>query len=168
MVSFYSIVDLLAIVPFYAAIALPNSVVNTYDEYLRMLRIIRLVKLDKYVPSLTLIDDVIRLKFKTLRVAFYAAMTLWILFTAALFLSEHKDYDNGIDPVPKYGCVQDCTMVDRFQNFFDSMVYTGIHLTGDCKYTSTPGTPAIYSQCYVPVVLYLHTARLLTRIYILA
>ena len=47
MVSFYSIVDLLAIVPFYAAYSLPNSIVYEYDEYLRMLRIIRLVKLDK-------------------------------------------------------------------------------------------------------------------------
>jgi hypothetical protein len=131
MVSFYSIIDLLAIVPFYLALALPNSFVNQYDEYLRMLRILRLIKLDKYVPSITLIDDVIRLKYNTLRVAFFAAVTLWVLFAAALFLCEHKDYRNGIDPVPEYGCDANCTMDDRFQNFFDSMVYTGIHLTGD-------------------------------------
>ena len=53
--SFYSVVDLLAIVPFYVALALPGSVVDEYDEYLRMLRILRLVKLDKYIPSITLI-----------------------------------------------------------------------------------------------------------------
>jgi Ion transport protein len=53
--SFYSVIDLLAIVPFYVALALPESVVNDYDEYLRMLRILRLVKLDKYIPSITLI-----------------------------------------------------------------------------------------------------------------
>lgn len=53
--SFYSIIDLLAIIPFYVALALPNSFVNDYDEYLRMLRILRLAKLDKYVPSITLI-----------------------------------------------------------------------------------------------------------------
>ena len=53
--SFYSSIDLLAIVPFYVALALPNSVVNDYDEYLRMLRILRLLKLDKYVPSISLI-----------------------------------------------------------------------------------------------------------------
>ena len=70
MVSFYGIVDLLAIVPFYIAWALPNSIVDKYDEYLRMLRILRLLKLDKYVPSITLIDDVVRLKFASLRVAF--------------------------------------------------------------------------------------------------
>lgn len=131
LISFYSIIDLLAIIPFYVAFALPNSIVNDYDEYLRMLRILRLIKLDKYVPSITLIDDVIRLKFNSLRVAFFAAITLWILFAALLFLCEHKDGWNSIDNVPLYGCDENCSMVDRFQNFFDSMVYTGIHLTGD-------------------------------------
>jgi len=74
---------------------------------------------------------VIRLKFNTLRVAMYAATTLWILFASALYICEHKDHWNEIDPVPLYGCTGDCTMSDRFQNFFDSMIYTGIHLTGD-------------------------------------
>lgn len=81
-------------------------------------------------------DDVMRLKFAPLRVAFYAATTLWILFAAALYLCEHDDTDNGLDPVPKYGCVENCTMSDRFQNFFDSMFYTGIHLTGDYPITT--------------------------------
>jgi len=129
--SFYSIVDLLAIIPFYLSLALPNSIVDEYDEYLRMLRILRLIKLDKYVPSITLLDDVVRLKFNSLRVAFYAAVTLWIMFAALLFLCEHRDTTNEIDPVPSYGCDDNCTMMDRFQNFLDSMVYTGIHLTGD-------------------------------------
>lgn len=66
----------------------------------------------------------IRLKFKTLRVAFYAAITLWILFAAALFLAEYKDYSDDIDAVPLYGCEENCTMSVRFDNFFDSMVYT--------------------------------------------
>lgn len=76
-------------------------------------------------------DDVIRLKFNTLRVAMYAAITLWILFASALYICEHKDHWNEMDPDPLYGCTEDCTMSDRFQNFFDSMIYTGIHLTGD-------------------------------------
>lgn len=81
-------------------------------------------------------DNVIRLKYNTLRVAFYAAVTLWMLFAALIFICEHKDQSNGIDPVPLYGCDEDCTMMDRFQNFFDSMVYTGIHLTGDYPITT--------------------------------
>lgn len=126
--SFYSIIDLLAIVPFYIAYALPESFMNDYDEFLRMLRILRLVKLDKYIPSISLIDDVIRLKFNSLRVAFYAAITLWVTFSALLFLCEHRDVGNDIDPVPMYGCDDDCTMADRFRDFFDSMAYTGTFL----------------------------------------
>lgn len=122
IISFYSVIDVLAIAPFYLAVALPNSFVNQYDEYLRMLRILRLAKLDKYVPSLTLIDDVIRLKYKQLRVAFYAAITLWILFAGLMFVFEHGDEEYGLDdPVPEYNCEGDCAMADRFQNFFDSV-----------------------------------------------
>lgn len=73
----------------------------------------------------------IRLKFNSLRVAFYAAATLWILFSAALFITEYKDSEDEIDPVPLYGCYDNCTMTSRFHNFFESAVYTAIHLTGD-------------------------------------
>jgi Ion transport protein len=97
-----------------------------------MIRLLRLIKLDKYIPSISLIDDVIRLKLSSLRVAFFAATTLWVLFAAGVFLFEHDDKDQALDdPVPLYGCDQDCTMSDRFQNYFNSLVYTGIHLTGD-------------------------------------
>jgi Ion transport protein len=51
VVSFYSVVDLLAIVPFYLAWALPNSIVDQYDEYLRMFRILRLVKVRENWPT---------------------------------------------------------------------------------------------------------------------
>jgi len=129
--SFYSIIDLFAIVPFYLAVAMPDSWVNDYDEYLRMGRLARLIKLDKYVPSITLLDDVFRLKRNSLIIAGFAAVTLWVLFTGAIYLTEHNDHWNGIDDVPVYGCDSDCTMMDRFQNFFDSAVYIGIHLTGD-------------------------------------
>ena len=129
--SFYSVIDLFAVVPYYLTVALPGSFVDQYDEYLRMVRIIRLVKLDKYIPSITLIDDVFRLKYNSLRVAFFAAATLWILFSALLYLFEYDDTMSEIDPVPSYGCSEDCTMSDRFQNLFDSIYYTGIHMTGD-------------------------------------
>ena len=101
--SFYSIVDLLAILPMYLAYFMPGSWVDKHDEYLRMLRLVRLLKLDKYVPSITLIDDVLRLKRSSLIVTGYAAATLWILFSGLLYLSEYKDEVNEIDDVPVYG-----------------------------------------------------------------
>jgi Ion transport protein len=111
--SFYSLVDLLAILPFYLAVAFPGSWVDNYDEMFRMLRLLRLIKLDKYFPSITLIDDVIRLKWNALRIAGFAALSLWIIFAGLLYLTENKDTFNEIDDVPLYGCYSDCTMSDR-------------------------------------------------------
>jgi hypothetical protein len=80
---------------------------------------------------------VIRLKFNSLRVAFFAAMTLWVLFGAFMFLCEYKDRLNSLDDaVPAYGCDADCTMRDRFQTYASSLFYTGIHLTGDYPITT--------------------------------
>jgi hypothetical protein len=129
--SFYSIVDLLAILPFYYAYAYPNSWINAHDEYLRMLRLIRLLKLEKYVPSISLLDDVVRLKREILAVAGYAALTMWFLFTGAMYVSERNDHAMAVDPLPLYGCVEGCFMADRYKTFFTSLPLTGIHLTGN-------------------------------------
>ena len=125
-VSFYSIIDLLAIIPFYLALALPGGWVDAHDEYFRMLRLLRLLKLDKYVPSISLIDDVFRLKRQALVVTCFAAMSLWIIFSGILYLTEYQDDLNEIDEVPVYGCDEDCTMMDRFSNYFASAIYTGM------------------------------------------
>uniref|UniRef100_A0A7S1VPC1 Ion transport domain-containing protein n=1 Tax=Grammatophora oceanica TaxID=210454 RepID=A0A7S1VPC1_9STRA len=132
--SFYSIIDLFAILPFYYAIAFPAA--DETADLLRLGRLIRLLRLDKYVPSISLIDDVVRLKQKSLVVAGYAAGTLWILFSGLIYLTEHTDDVNEIDNVPLYGCYGNCTMEDRFQDYFDSWVYTGVHLTGDYPITT--------------------------------
>lgn len=131
ILSFYSIIDLLAIVPFYIAMAMPHSWVDRHDEYFRMLRLIRLLKLEKYIPSITLVDDVVRLKRNVLSVSCFAALTLWIIFAGLMYIAEYQDYSMEIDPLPLYGCVDGCTMSVRFSNYFNSFPLTGIHLTGD-------------------------------------
>ncbi len=130
--SFYSIIDLLAIVPFYYAYMYPDSWINANDEYLRMMRLIRLLKLDKYIPSISLLDDVFRLKRNILVVAGVAALTLWFLFAAALYIAERNDESMEIDPVPLYGCADECSMSNRYKDYFTSFPLTGIHLTGMC------------------------------------
>lgn len=129
--SFYSVVDLLAIVPYYMAVVMPGSWVDAHDEYFRMLRLLRLLKLDKYIPSITLIDDVIRLKRKVLFVSCFVAGILTVLFSGLMYLAEHNDFSMPIDNLPLYGCFENCTESIRYENMFTSIPLTGIHLTGD-------------------------------------
>lgn len=129
--SFYSLVDLLAIVPFYVALLDPGGWVDERDGIFRMFRILRLIKLDKWVPSLTLIDDVFRLKRNMLIVTGIVAGILWIIFGALLYIIETKDTASVIDPMPLQGCSDNCTESVRYTNAFAAMPFTMIHLTGD-------------------------------------
>ena len=131
ILSFYSFIDILAILPFYIAEAMPGGWVDQHDEYFRMLRLFRLLKLDKYIPSISLIDDVFRLKKHSLLVTGFVSGALWILFSALQYLTEFQDTTEGIDPLPDYGCYENCTMANRFSSVVSALTYTCVHLTGD-------------------------------------
>lgn len=115
-----SLIDLLAIVPFYLVHAGFTSI-DKYDEQLRMFRVLRLTTLDTYVPSLRLISRVISRNAAVLRLASYVTFCLWILFSALLVLLEHNDDTKEID----------LKMSQRYYNLASAMPYTLAHLTGD-------------------------------------
>ncbi|CAM9194722.1 unnamed protein product [Chrysoparadoxa australica] len=119
LVSFYCIIDLLAVVPFY--LAQFSSVVDKYDNYLRLLRMFRLLKMDKYIPSVSLIDDVFQKQKKGLLVSGYAASVMWACFSALVHLTE-RDNKTQVD------CM---TMAERFVSVPSSLQYDLILLTGD-------------------------------------
>jgi hypothetical protein len=130
--SFYSLVDLVAIIPFYLAMCDPGGWIDRHNELFLMLRIIRLVKLDKYCPSLTLIDDVFRLKRISLCVSGAIAAILLIIFNSLMFLAEYNDTVSMIDPIPLQGCSGDnCTESLRYSSAFASLPFVMMHLTGD-------------------------------------
>lgn len=129
--SFYSLVDLFAILPWYAAVMFPGGWVDQNSAIFLMFRVLRLCKLDQYVPSLTLIDDVFRLKQNSLEVAGLVALTLWIVFTSLMYLTEYQDMTNSIDDIPLQGCKTGCKQADRYSDAFAAMPFTFIHLTGD-------------------------------------
>ena len=114
------------------------------------MRLLRLLRLDKYVPSISLVDDVFKLKRKALIVSCFAAGTLWILFAGLMYLAEYKDHSMEIDNLPLYGCYENCTMSDRYENFFKSVPLIGIHLTGDFPMVEYDGYGRII--CFVIVI----------------
>ena len=125
-VSFYAIIDKLAIVPYYLSFI--SADIGRYDDYLRIFRILRLLKLDKFVPSISLIDDVFRAKKAGLMLSTFVMAVLWILFSTLFYLTESGDHEKeiGIEQSVRYG------------NVFNALQYSLIHLTGDyplTKYT---------------------------------
>lgn len=86
MVSFYAVIDALAIFPYFVSIS-PTHLPADVDNLLRMLRILRLVSLDRFLPSVTLLDDVLRSRRHALFVTGFASMVLWIIFATLLFLA---------------------------------------------------------------------------------
>lgn len=121
--SFYAIIDMLAIAPWYLARVSPA--IDRIDEELRLFRILRLLKLDKYYPGITLIDDVLRANSTNLGVAAFVAGVAWIIFSALLYLTEHKNQAEDAGN----------TMAARFKNIPNSMSYTLILLSGDYPLT---------------------------------
>jgi hypothetical protein len=88
-----------------------------------MLRLLRLLKMDKYIPSVTLIDDVFRNNAVPLAVTGFTASVFWVIFATMLWMAEKGDTvitgDNGI------------TQGQRFQDVPTALQYTLILLSGD-------------------------------------
>ena len=83
LVTFYSLVDLIAVVPYYLAFFSPT--VDRYDEKLRMLRILRLLKLKSAVVSIRLLGSAISSKRDALFVATFDTIVLWyVLFHVSI------------------------------------------------------------------------------------
>lgn len=115
-----SIIDLCAIAPYYLALC-GSSLADQYDGELRMLRIFRLLTLDKYIPSVSLIGRVFAKHAKDFQMAAYASASLWLIFSALMWLTERHDTTE----------VDDLTMAQRYGTMFSAMPYTLVHLTGD-------------------------------------
>jgi len=119
--SFLGFIDAVSTFPYYFAHGLGGpSIAKTMDIYdgpLRAVRICRLVRLDAYVPSLTLIDDAVRECWAGLSVALFAGMVIWFLFNECLYFSERDDVEEGENK--------------RFRSAFSSLQYSAILLSGD-------------------------------------
>lgn len=118
--SWSSILDVLAIAPYYMSL-MGSDLADKYDGQLRMLRVFRLLTLDKYIPSVSLIARVVKNKAAQFRMAGYAMMALWVIFGALLWLTERHDPTQ----------VDDLRMDQRYGSVISALPYTLVHLTGD-------------------------------------
>jgi len=128
LLSFYGLIDLLTLVPYYVAEchdttwpALREWAVfaDAHDEEFRLLRVLRLSLLDRYVPSLQLIRRVLKNPqvCHELTIAGYVGGTIWFLASALLSFTERWNTDDE--------------QRERFGSVLSAMPFTLVHLTGD-------------------------------------
>ncbi len=81
MISFYALIDLFAVLPFYLPLLIAIDL--RFIRVLRLFRILRLLKIDRYNNSLSLITKVIKAKKSELIVTTFIT-TILILFSACI------------------------------------------------------------------------------------
>jgi len=120
MTSWSTIIDLCAIAPYYFSL-MGSDLADKYDGQLRMLRVFRLLTLDKYIPSVSLISRVVKNKAAQFKMAGYAMGALWIIFATLLWLTERDDQF----------MINDWRQSQRYGTVISALPFTLVHLTGD-------------------------------------
>lgn len=97
--SFYGLVDLLAIVPTYVSILLPGAQTLIVIRALRLLRVFRILKLVHFVNEARQLVLAIRASVRKIIVFLGAVMTLVLIIGTVMYLIEGEA--NGFDSIPR-------------------------------------------------------------------
>lgn len=97
-VSFYGIVDLLAIVPTYLSILVPGSHSLLVVRSLRLLRIFRVFKLGQFVGEAAVLRTALRASARKITVFLGTVLTLVIIVGTLMYLVEGPE--NGFTSIP--------------------------------------------------------------------
>ena len=98
-ISFYGLVDLLAILPSYLSLFIPGSQHLLVIRIMRLLRVFRVLKLGRYVSESRVLMTAIRNSRAKITVFLFAVMTLVVVIGAAMYLIEGPG--NGFTSIPK-------------------------------------------------------------------
>lgn len=90
-----AVIDLVAILPFYLTLFIPLDF-----QLLRVLRLLRIYKLTRYSPALSVLMGVIREEAATLLAAFSILTILLIFAAAGAYLVEHEAQPDAFGSVP--------------------------------------------------------------------
>ena len=100
--SFFPIVDLLSFLPYwiyiffskeYVMSSIDMSLSGNIVKYLRMLRLLRF---EKYTKAFTTFDDIVRENLDVLGVTGFSALLMWFLFSAILYFTERNNPNQDI------------------------------------------------------------------------
>jgi len=87
MISFYGLIDIAAILPFYLPLLI--SLDLRFVRILRLLRLFRALKLARYNKSLALVIDVLKDKRPELGITVFVTFILMLLASTLMYFAEH-------------------------------------------------------------------------------
>lgn len=99
MISFYGIVDLLAIIPTYLSLILPGSQYFLVIRILRIMRIFRILKLVAYLSEARLLAKALKASSRKIAVFLYTVLTLVVLFGSLMYVIEGGE--SGFTSIPR-------------------------------------------------------------------
>lgn len=96
--SFFGIVDLLAIIPTYLSVILPGTQYLLVIRILRLLRIFRIFKLTEYLSEANVIMSALRASRKKISVFLLAVLSLVVIIGSLMYVIEGEK--NGFTDIP--------------------------------------------------------------------
>ncbi len=97
-ISFFGIVDLLAVIPTYISIAIPGSQTLLTIRILRLLRIFRVFKLSAYLGEAHVLTSALKASRRKISVFLFAVFTITILIGSVMYVIEGETH--GFTDIP--------------------------------------------------------------------
>ena len=98
-ISFFGIVDLVAIVPTYLSLILPGSQYLLVIRVIRVLRVFRVLKLAHYLSEATIILRALKASQRKISVFLFTVLVLVVIFGSLMYLIEGEK--NGFTSIPR-------------------------------------------------------------------
>lgn len=98
-ISFYGVVDLLAIIPTYLSLLLPGTQYLLVIRILRILRIFRILKLATYLGESKLLIKALQTSRRKISVFLFTVLTLVVIFGSLMYVIEGRE--NGFTSIPR-------------------------------------------------------------------
>lgn len=96
--SFFGVVDLLAVLPTYLGLILAGTAPMLVIRVLRILRLFRVMHMDRYVGEANLLLEVMRASWRKVLVFVYVVLTLVVVFGTLMYMVEGEE--GGFRSIP--------------------------------------------------------------------
>lgn len=111
VVSFYGIVDLLAILPVYLSFFIANTHLLSVVRALRLLRVIRILKLGRYLAEAEFLRESLKASAAKIQIFLFMVLTIVLIMGTLMFVVEGPEHGFTSIPVGMYWAIVTLTTV---------------------------------------------------------